>query len=656
MSTFQSIIPALWHSIKNDLLRILALGSIALVALLMGLLVGYFVVLWIEWGAILGGLALAVSVFLFPATGRWLQFMRFMLFVAGLALAGAGVSDLLNLPESNSDVYLGLLIGIVCGLALARVIWGAGLGISNCRISILFDPNGAFVALLIVLLGIPLFMLIALINEYGLSDLASFMLWGISANAIQLYHLKRRGACLTRGAAWITFTAMLFFLIPITLTVTSEFLLPTAITVILTLVLIAGLAMWGWRYVRGPRPASAPINKTSMAYQLVTLIYIGVALFPVTHFYMQALDNLELNASPTQLLADNKTFFKLGDETFIQLMMQDIYYWQPKQNAIMTQVDTPATFVEKLATDPWSHASTIDEKNDWESGVEYGRGITLADRIGKLIFAYINHNSPAAKAGYERGDQLIPRNKNEMSSKKKQSLILKLSGDTVPYTLRPERFKVDTVMHKVIKQDGRNIGYLWLLNFSNVTPFLIQDAFIEFKKQGVEELILDLRYNGGGHPSTLLAGLIAGTKNHGKIFYKTSYSDKYRDRDNDIFLNLEYYSIPIKRVFVLTTNDTCSASELIINGLRPYLPIITIGEKTCGKPFFMQQISYGENVYDPVTGRLSNAEGKADYEHGIEPDCKVQEDFSKSVGQPGDKLLDTALYFQSHNACPAKLL
>jgi C-terminal processing protease CtpA/Prc len=122
------------------------------------------------------------------------------------------------------------------------------------------------------------------------------------------------------------------------------------------------------------------------------------------------------------------------------------------------------------------------------------------------------------------------------------------------------------------------------------------------------------------------------------------------------FLSAQGNPIKIKRVFVLTTNDTCSASELIINGLRPYLPVITIGEKTCGKPFFMKPIFYRKTVYAPVTGRLVNAEGKADYEQGIEPDCKVQEDFSKPVAQPGDKLLDTALYFQKHNACPAKAL
>ncbi len=654
MFTHQSINSALRQFIRGDLFHILALGIVSLAALLIGMNVGYFVVIWIEWGAILGGLALAGSVLLFPSTGRRLQVLRVMFFVAGLALAGAGVSDLLNFPESNSDVYPGLLIGIACGLALASVIWGAGLGITSCRIYTL-DPNGAFVSLLLALLGIAMFVLVALINQYGSAyPYATGVVGSICAIVIQIYHLKRRWARLTLGAVWITFTGMLLFSLPVLIKTTSELSISTEANVSLVIVFLVGISLVVWRFVRGSRSAWIPLKLAAVARQLLTVVCVGVVLFPLVYFYMQALDNLENNASPTFLMASDKTFFKLGDEAFIRLMMRDIYYWQPKQGVLMSQKDTPETFFGKLATDPWSNALTIDENNDWENGVKYGRGIQLADRIGKFIIAYIHHNSPAARAGYERGDQIIHRNKYEKDGQKKQEFIMKLSGEAVPYTLNPERYKVDTVIHKVIKQDGRNIGYLWLLNFSNVTPYLIQEAFIEFKKQGVEELILDLRYNGGGHTATLLVGLIAGTKNYGKVYYRQNYSEKYRDSNDDIFINLEYYSIPIKRLFVLTTHDTCSASEFVINGLRPYLPVITIGEKTCGKPFFMEQISYGGNVYKPVTGRFSNAEGKGDYEGGIDPDCKVQEDYSHPVGKTGDNLLDAALYFQKHNACPAK--
>jgi C-terminal processing protease CtpA/Prc len=221
----------------------------------------------------------------------------------------------------------------------------------------------------------------------------------------------------------------------------------------------------------------------------------------------------------------------------------------------------------------------------------------------------------------------------------------------VPVVIPPERFKNDTVIHKIIQQDGKNIGYLWLLDFNNAATPLIQDAFKAFKLQGIEELVLDLRYNGGGHNDEALADLIAGASYEGKVYSRWKFSDKYRDEDSSIVFHRQPNSIPLKRVFVLMTHQTCSASELIINGLRPYMPIITIGEKSCGKPFFMRPITYAGYVYDPVTGRVLNSDGGADYEQGIEPDCKVLEDFSKPIGEVGDTLLDTALYFQKNNTC-----
>jgi C-terminal processing protease CtpA/Prc len=150
----------------------------------------------------------------------------------------------------------------------------------------------------------------------------------------------------------------------------------------------------------------------------------------------------------------------------------------------------------------------------------------------------------------------------------------------------------------------------------------------------------------------LLADLIAGDKYDGKVFFNEIYSDKYVDWNSSVYFIKPANSIPLKRVFVMTTHETCSASELIINGLRPYIPVITIGEKTCGKPFLMNETGYKGYVYTPVTAHLTNAYGRADYENGIQPDCEVEENFNHQVGQKGDSLFDAVLYYQKNNACP----
>lgn len=655
MPTYRNTIPAMREFIKSDIGLTLSLAVVALALFFAGLNVGYFVVLWIEWGAILGGLAIVASVFLFPARGERLRELRVMLYVAGIALVGAGISDLLNFPESGKDVIPGLLAGFLCGVVSAKFIWKAAHGPAGIRLSALFHSNGVIAALLLSLLGGALFALADFLKNYGLAANAGDALASVGAVALQLYHLKRNGSRMSRGAVWITFFAMLVFLLCALANVFPDSLNTGEASIGLGIVMLSGISLLGWKWVRGSRPASAPTNFKLMGQQLLTLVFLGVALFPLGYLYTQALVNLELNLSPTELVAGDRAFFKLSDEAFARLVMRDIYYWQPKHNVFMSKEDTPATLIRKLASDRWSHASTASEEKDWDAGIKTGRGIKLTNQLGKYFIGYINHDSPAAKAGYERGYQLITRDQRNISVKNKQWLILKPSGEVVTNSLPSERYKVDTVIHKVIQRDGKNIGYLWMMDFNNAALPLIQDAFKLFKQQSIEELVLDLRYNGGGYDDTLLADLIAGAKNEGKIYSKSSYSEKYRDKDGSTVFHSQPYSIPVKRVFVLMTHNTCSASELIINGLRPYLPVITIGEKSCGKPFFMQQISYRENVYDPVTGRIKNVNNQAEYEQGIEPDCKVQEDFSKPVGQPGDALLDTALYFQKHNECPTAM-
>lgn len=640
--------------IQSDILKIFALCLIALIALLLGLGAGYFVVLWTEWGAILGGLALSASVFLFPPSRQQLQELRVVLLVAGFALAGAGISDLLNFPQSNSDVFSGFLIGFTCGVLLGRIIWRSGYALVRSRVSTLLSRNGLLVSFLLAMLGFVLFPITGWLEAFGLSTKICEILASVGAVLLQLLHLKQNGSRMIRSAVWITSTFMLLFLLIAILDIAAMTEMSDEFSIGLLLVSFAFVSLLARKWTRCQKQntadTSTPFRK--LLRQMGELVLLGVVLLPLIYIYMQAFVSLKFNLSPTELVAYNNVI-KLSDEKFINLMMRDVYYWKPKVNIAMAKGDTPALFIESIANDRWSFASTLSESDNWEAGFEVGRGLMLMKQLGKFVATYVGHDSPAGKAGFERGDQFIVRDKDVADGKKKQWLVLKPSGDVVPVNIPVARYKADTVIFKIIKQGGKNLGYLWLLDFNNAASPLVIDAFHEFKQQGVDEIVLDLRYNGGGHFDNLLPGLIAGTRFKGNVYAATRHSEKYRDKDDIELLSDMPESIPVKRLFVLTTQDTCSASELIINGLRPYLPVITIGEKTCGKPFFMDTIVYDGYVYNPVTGRLSNAEGKSDYEQGIEPNCMVMEDFSKPVGQAGDPLLEAALYFQKYNNCPA---
>ena len=638
--------------LKSESVRTLALSCTALAAMVMGVYYGLFVVLWIEWAAILGGLLLAGTVFLFGASWTSVQCLRVLLFVAGLALAGAGTTDILNFPESNSDVLPGALAGIIAGLILARVIWGAGLRISDRGIFERFDLDGIGIASLIPLMGIAL---LALTNGVLKDTIGTYkdivdptliiavLLW-------QHWWIKRRGDGLSKPAVWVTFLSMLIY--STALLIYWGVWASMSVEGLVVLFVINGvvLVLWIQRFVHTSEVSPDSSDFAIRTLRLITNSASLVSVLLLFVLYYLTMSQLVNNAIPTALVADNEVLFKMSDEKFVRMMMYDIYYAHPLQNVFKGEKDTPATFMEKFSTDPWSFARTYERENELEEGFSVGRGITPVIHSDKKIIGYINHDSPAARAGYERGDEIIRYFDGEIGHT--QIFIRKPSGTLIANTIKPERHQVDTVMYKVIQQDGENIGYLWLMDFNTAAVEPMRNAFREFKQKGITVIVLDLRYNGGGHADPLLASLIAGVDHAGQVYYRNKHSEKYRDRDEDHMLSREPNSIRTKRLFVLTTNDTCSASELIINGLRPYLPVITIGDTTCGKPYFMYPIGYGGFVYFPVSGRTYNAEGRSDYESGIKPTCKVEETFDHQVDQLGDALLDAALYYEKNNACP----
>lgn len=642
--------------LKSESVRTLTLSCTALAAMVMGVYYGLFVVLWIEWAAILGGLLLAGTVFLFSATWTSVQCLRVLLFIAGFVLAGAGTTDILNFPESNSDVLPGALAGIMTGLILARVIWGAGLRISDRGIFERFDLDDNGIASLIPLMGIALLALTngVLKDMIGMYKdivdptlIMTVLLW-------QLWWIKRRGDRLSKPAVWVTFLSMLIFSTALLVCLSDLLSMTVEGQAVAFIFDSLALVLWIQRFVHTSEIPPDPVALGIRMLRLLTKSGTLVCMLLLSLLYFQALSQLVDNAIPTALVADNEALFKIKDENFIRLMMNDIYYARPLQNVYKGEKDTPATFMERFTTDPWSFARTYESETEWEEGYRVGRGITPVIHSDRKIIGYINHDSPAARAGYERGDEMIRYFDGAIGHT--QVFIRKPSGTLIANTIKPERHQVDTVMYKVIQEGGDNIGYLWLMDFNTSAVEPLRNAFGEFKRKGVREIVLDLRYNGGGHADELLASLIAGFDHAGQVYYRNKHSEKYRDRDKDYKLSREPNSIQTKRLFVLTTDDTCSASELIINGLRPYLPVITIGDTTCGKPYFMYPIGYDGFVYFPVSGRTYNAEGKSDYEGGIKPTCRVEETFDHHVDQPGDALLDAALYYKENNACPMQNL
>ncbi|RUA12239.1 MAG: carboxyl-terminal protease [Flavobacteriia bacterium] len=227
---------------------------------------------------------------------------------------------------------------------------------------------------------------------------------------------------------------------------------------------------------------------------------------------------------------------------------------------------------------------------------------------------------------------------------------------------------------KTLDVNGTKVAYLMYNRFLSSFDEQLNQAFAQFKVDGATELVLDMRYNPGGNVNTsrLLASMIYGTHTD-EVYIKQRWNDKVQAQLTNEFLT-DYFAnttgttsintLNLSRVFVLATNDSASASELVMNGLVPHMEVIHIGETTRGKNEFSitlvddpdNTFVYNSNREDkinpnnswglqPLVGRNENAAGFSDYTSGLVPDIELAEDITNLgiLGEMDEPLLARAL-------------
>lgn len=240
---------------------------------------------------------------------------------------------------------------------------------------------------------------------------------------------------------------------------------------------------------------------------------------------------------------------------------------------------------------------------------------------------------------------------------------------------------------KTIDTAEGKTGYLLLNSFYNTTIEKdLFDSFTTFAEQGISDLIVDLRYNGGGYLalSSQLAYMVAGNNaTVGKVYEKTVYNDKIANRDTEFYkttIDLRKLiggdsmipagqalpTLDLQRVYVLTTGSTCSASESFMNSLIGVdVEVIQIGTTTCGKPYGFSGEDNCGSTYFTVQFKGENAKGFGDYADGLIPTklpeagklaqvqgCPMSEDYQHALGDENEMLLASALYYKTNNDCP----
>jgi C-terminal processing protease CtpA/Prc len=292
-----------------------------------------------------------------------------------------------------------------------------------------------------------------------------------------------------------------------------------------------------------------------------------------------------------------------------------------------------------------------------------------------LYVRYVSDNSPAFDAGIKRGDIINAIDGIVLNENNYSDVVSKLSDNTVTLSFVTENNGTltstgDKTITSVEVSDnpvyltkifdnvnGRKVGYLVYNGFRSSYNDELNAAFADFKAAGINELILDLRLNGGGSVATssYLASMIDGNAGNGK-FADLIFNSKHTNENSTYtFQNtLNVYDVNgektgeetinrlsgIDRLYVLTSGSTASASEMIINGLKPYMPVKVIGTTTYGKNVgsitlydspnsdYTNQLtanSSHKNAMQPIVFQIFNKLEQSDYTQGFTPDIEVVE-------------------------------
>jgi carboxyl-terminal processing protease len=203
--------------------------------------------------------------------------------------------------------------------------------------------------------------------------------------------------------------------------------------------------------------------------------------------------------------------------------------------------------------------------------------------------------------------------------------------------------------------NGRKVGYISFKNFVQPSFDALDAAFTELRAREVNELVLDLRYNGGGLVTVAqyLASLIGGVRTNGQVFAEYFHNDRNTFRNRTLRFQPTSNPLTLDRLVVITTRASASASELVINALRPFMPVLVIGDRTYGKPVGQYVINFCDKVLAPVSFTLRNANREGDYFDGIPPTCTAPDDLNTALGDPQEGSLREALAVIATGQCSA---
>lgn len=354
-------------------------------------------------------------------------------------------------------------------------------------------------------------------------------------------------------------------------------------------------------------------------------------------------------------------------------LMTDLYYWYDVAPEVsVADFDTPQALLSAMRyaeLDRWSSMQELQEREAfYERGRFAGFGYSLdLDAEGQLRVAWVHEDSAAGRAGLSRGAILQTINERVVAASSPVELGEELSKDQVTHrvleldgTQREVTLEVGDVTltsvkaTRVFDTPAGRVGYFMFTAFIEPAEEELRDAFRFLQQEEVAQVVVDLRYNGGGllRVAATLASLLRQQDAEQALIVET-YNDQNSRFNRRRLLERVEEGMNFERVVFLTTRATASASEQVINGLRPFADVQVVGRPTLGKPVGADSFSHCGWAITPITFASLNADGEGDYFGGIVPDCAVPDDLSHALGDPDEAQLAAALGLLADEPCPA---
>lgn len=389
-------------------------------------------------------------------------------------------------------------------------------------------------------------------------------------------------------------------------------------------------------------------------------IYTKILILSAIAFFLTACGGGNNDAS-SQFSDNEKSFLHnlfLTEYLWYDQVDRDISYKQYSDAKSMTRA------LRVTPPDRWSFSMTKSEYNDYASQktAGFGFGYTSTDfRVYRVLI-----DSPVY-GKLKRGDKILQVNgtdvNNTVLSDTSHNLgvaaefTLLRDGNQITISLTPREYSFKVSLAKIINRAGKKIGYLRYDSFTDASIDEIESAFTKFHDAGVDELVIDLRYNGGGSINTASVLLDNITDAYlGKRQVYLDWNSNYTRFDSTYYFDDEKdgNELTMKRVFFLTTKNSASASELVISALKPYLGdanVITIGDNTHGKPVGMSGRTYGNDYFFIINFFIRNNNGDTTSFDGIPVTCSADDDLSHAMGEENESMLASALYYIEHSTC-----